>query len=402
MEREKGNKLYSAVDDYTIIDLETTMKYVCSDNKIVEISALKVRNNEISETYSTLINPECRIPLSSIAVHHITDDMVLNAPTIEEALPDFLEFIGDDILIGHNIDTFDLNLLYDLNIALYGSPLTNDYIDTYHLAKRCLPDMQNHRLETLGKYLGLHIDTLHRAENDCKLTHQLYQSLKPLCDSDVSPSFYDDKPKTKKQYSAAQVDREAINSSLFLGKTCIVYGSFKQLTVNQINNIFNVLGAIYVDFFCYSANYLILGDDMYNKYLSGTDDELISNVVSQNIPIISEYDFVRLSKINFSEKIDKIDFEVLEDVAGKTICLTGEFNTGTRQQIINRLTELGAIVRSGVIKSLDYLVIGANGSMNYKKGSTGSKQEKAEQYNLNGANIKILSESNFIKEAVTI
>lgn len=398
MIREKGRKLYEAINNYTVIDLETTMKYVCADNKIIEISAVKVRNNEITDTYTTLVNPECHIPLNATAVNHITNDMVEESPTINEVFPEFLEFIGNDILVGHNIDTFDLNLLYDVKMSLYNKPLTNDYIDTYHLAKRCLPELPNHKLETLGLTLGLNIDTLHRAEDDCKLTHQIYQYLKPLCNSDISPRFYEKKSKAREQYNAAQVNPNSVNNNIFLGKTCIVYGAFKQLSNNQIHNLFNILGTIYVDYFCYSANYLILGEDMYNKYLSGVEDDIISSAVSQRIPILSEYDFVRMGNINFSKENYTANFDVIDDVFGKTICLTGDFRAGTREQIINRLTELGGIVKSSVIKSLNYLIVGSNGSDQYKSGTKGSKHKLAEQYNANGANIKILTENEFIKE----
>lgn len=396
--RNKGTKLYTAVNDYIIFDLETTKRFVSANCKIIEISALKIRNDEIVDIFSTLVNPKGHIPSSATEINNITDIMVMDAPEITEVFPKFLDFIGDDVLIGHNIDTFDLNLIIDISINLYNKPITNFYIDTYHLSKRVLPELSNHRLETLSKHLGIGIDKMHRAENDCMITHKLYMHLKPLLKEQISPCFSEHKPNKKAQYNYAKIKNDFVNNNFFLGKTCIVYGTFRQLSLNQIQQLFKVVGAIYVDFFCYSANYLILGEDMYNKYISGVVDDLINSAVTQRIPVISEFDFIRLSGTEFLPERNATDFDTNFDVSGKTICLTGDFDIAERELIINRLVELGAIVKTGIIKSLDYLIVGGRGSQNYKNGQSGSKQEKVEYYNSIGGNILIISESDFFKD----
>lgn len=73
---EKGNRIDSHVDDYVVLDLETTGHNVLEDS-IIEISAIKVRNNVIVDEFSTLINPEIHIPEMATRVNHITDDMVI-------------------------------------------------------------------------------------------------------------------------------------------------------------------------------------------------------------------------------------------------------------------------------------------------------------------------------------
>ncbi len=399
----KGQKIFSAVDDYVVIDIETCGLNKDERSKIVEISALRYRNDKLTDKFTQLINPKCHIPETATQIHHITDSMVANAPEINEVFDEFLDFIGNDILIGHNIDTYDLNILSEISEDLCGKPILNSYIDTYRLAKMCLTELQNHRLETLVDYLGLSDLQEHRAENDCILTQELYVSLKPLCTAEViSPKFYSPKSKNKAIYNYAWVDKKSVNNNPFIDKTCIVYGAFQQLSTEQINNLFKVLGAVKVDYFCYSADYLILGDEMHKKYTSGIYDDIINSFLSLKKPVLSEYDFVRYGDIAFSENEVNNLCNANYDVNGKTVCLTGNFDIGSREDIINWLTSLGAIVKKGVIKSLDYLIVGNSGSDQYKDETKGTKLKKAEEFNGKGANIQIIYEKDFIKEAETV
>lgn len=398
MNRCKGEKLFTAVDDYTVFDLETTGVNPLKCD-IIEICALRVRNNEIVDMYHTLVNPCKHIPEAATQINHITDDMVATAPKIEDAFSDFLNFIGKDILVGHNIDTFDLNIIYDISEKLYNKPIKNSYIDTYNLSRRCLPELHDHRLETICCDLGIDVPNLHRADNDSRFNHMLYQELKHLLNT-VSPCFYESKPKTKAKYQNAQVNPKSAENNIFLDKTCIVYGAFQQLSLEQTKNLLKVLGAHYIDFFCYSADYLILGDEMHKKYLTGVSDELIDSVRCQKgIVVLSEYDFCRYGDILLSENKNSADFDVPFDINGKLICLTGVFETDTRERITNRLVELGAVVTNNVKKSLNYLIVGNCGNDLWKNGSLGTKEERALYFNSKGSNIQILKENDFIKAA---
>lgn len=395
-----GKKLFAEINDYTVIDLETCGLYGNERKKVIEISALRFRDDKLIEKFSSLVNPGIHIPSKATEKNNITDEMVVNAPIIKDVLLDFIDFIGDDVLIGHNIEAFDYKIISELSSELLGRTIINSYIDTYRLAQRCLPELQNHRLETLALHLELSINGMHRSEYDCMLTQQIYVGLKPLCGKIISPSFYSEKPKTKAKYSYAQVNDDSANDNLLLGKTCIVYGAFQQLSTDQIKKLFDVIGARYVDFFCYSADILILGDDMYKKYISGIDDDIIKNFIGLKKPIMSEYEFTNFCNIGFSSKRNASDFNVKMDLAGKTICLTGEFDIDAdRTRIINRFVELGAVVKNNVIKSLDYLIVGNKGSEFYRSGIKGGKIEKAEGFNAKGAAIKIISESEILTKA---
>lgn len=178
-ERNKGKRLAKYVGDYVVFDLETTGISVAKDD-IVEISAVRARGGAVTDTFSTLINPGRTIPADATAVNGITDEMVREAPGLKEALSGFLEFIGRDVLVGHNIHTFDLNFVYDAALALYGKKVDNDYIDTLYLAKRCLPGISSYKLTDLAAHFGVSAAGAHRALNDCVMNQKCYEELGKL------------------------------------------------------------------------------------------------------------------------------------------------------------------------------------------------------------------------------
>lgn len=171
-----GRKLEKYVSDYVVFDLETTGVSTVSD-EIIEIAALKVVNGRVAGEFSTLVNPLRSIPYSASMVNGITDTMVADAPVLEKVFPDFLEFAGNSVLVGHNIHTFDLKFLYRSAEDLYGKTLDNDYIDTLILAKMCLPQLARRRLVDLASYYHISAEGAHRALNDCYMNHLVFEAL---------------------------------------------------------------------------------------------------------------------------------------------------------------------------------------------------------------------------------
>ena len=111
-DRNKGPRIIDLVSDYVVVDLETTSKYV-NYAEIIEIGALKVVNNEPVDSFSTLVRPDFDIPRSATEINNITNAMVADAPGIRDVMAQFLDFVGNSVLIGHNIASFDVNIIYD-------------------------------------------------------------------------------------------------------------------------------------------------------------------------------------------------------------------------------------------------------------------------------------------------
>ncbi len=164
------------IKDYVLFDIETTGLSPDVD-AIIELSALKVTDNEVVEEYSTLINPNMHIPYYASCINGITDNMVKASPSIKCALREFVSFIGNYILVGHNILRFDLQFIQrDANLYL-GKPLQNDYLDTLIAARRFLPELDSHSLESLANYYNISYKGAHRALADCYINKQVYDSL---------------------------------------------------------------------------------------------------------------------------------------------------------------------------------------------------------------------------------
>lgn len=162
--------------DYVIFDLETTgLSY--EKDAVIEISAIKISGGSVIDEFSTLVNPGMPIPYYATAVNGITDSMVKDAPFIEQALGDFICFIGSDPLLGHNIKSFDMKFIQRDSLRFFGRELDNQCIDTFRIAQRYLPDLGRHSLEALAYHYGVSYEGAHRALADCRINHQVYQCL---------------------------------------------------------------------------------------------------------------------------------------------------------------------------------------------------------------------------------
>lgn len=167
------NKRYTKqiISDYVVIDIESTGLQFQFD-EIIEIGIARVRNNIVVETYSQLIKPIQAINGFITSFTGITNDMVKNMPSILDVKDSVLEFIGDDIILGHNT-AFDLAFL---NFR-FNTKISNQYMDTLQFARKVFPNLKNHKLTTLVKNFNLSKNE-HRALADCISTKQLYDLIK--------------------------------------------------------------------------------------------------------------------------------------------------------------------------------------------------------------------------------
>ncbi len=155
-------------------DTETTGINADKDH-IIEIAAY---DPETKKTYEQLINPGCPIPPEVTAIHHISDEMVADAPDFSEVGKAFAEFCeGDTILIAHNNDSFDQRFLENA-FAQHQIPLPNwRYLDTLKWARRYRPDLPKHSLQFLREIYGFPANNAHRALDDVIVLHQVFSAL---------------------------------------------------------------------------------------------------------------------------------------------------------------------------------------------------------------------------------
>lgn len=170
----RGKQLREYVADYVVYDLETTGMSPGSDS-IIEISAVKVAEHQVTDTFSMLVNPGRPIPYGATAINGITDEMVENEPDISVVFPLFIDFIGDMALVGHNIHCFDMKYIWRVAETLYGKTVSNDYIDTLPMARKKLPALAHHRLVDIAAHYHISTEGAHRALADCMMNQKCYE-----------------------------------------------------------------------------------------------------------------------------------------------------------------------------------------------------------------------------------
>lgn len=156
----KGKSLIEIPNKYIAFDIETTGLDPMYD-EIIETGAIKIEDGKEIETFSTLIKPKYEIDEFITQLTGITNEMVMDAPKINEVLPKFMDFIKDSVILGHNVN-FDINFIYDNLINEDMNPITNDFVDTLRLSRRLLPELKHHRLSDLANYYNIDTTVFNR------------------------------------------------------------------------------------------------------------------------------------------------------------------------------------------------------------------------------------------------
>lgn len=373
MNREnKGTNYGKHTSNYCVVDLETTDVF---NAEIIEIAAIKVRNNIIVDEFSTLVNPGCHIPSSATAVNHITDDMVANAPSIDDVIDAFIEFVNGDVIVGFNNASFDNTIIYDQLLTLRNKYFSNPYIDVHHAARRCLSKVENYKLETICRYYHFSTEGEHRALKDCHLTKACYDNL--------YRDYGDDAFKNRHQYKGGphnSVETKALQTLHGFLETIISDGQISKYEFDSLR--------------LWIENHRDLqGNYPFDRVFNALDHVLADGFVSTE-------ELEQLQSL-FSSYVDPVKsnscHESITTLDNVHVCLTGEFDYGQKSDVITIIESAGGIIDGSVKKkSTELLVVGAKGSDNWKTGNYGGKIQKAMEFNQKGANIKIIEECDFI------
>ncbi len=158
-------------DSYVVFDIETT-GFSSSRNRIIEIGAVRVVDGNITDKFSTFVNPDVPIPFEIEQLTGINDNMVLPYPKIDEILPQFLEFCGDSVLVAHNA-SFDVGFIA-YNASRLNIAFDPTVIDTVALARLLLPKLNRYKLDTVAKALNISLENHHRAVDDAGCTAEIF------------------------------------------------------------------------------------------------------------------------------------------------------------------------------------------------------------------------------------
>ncbi|MGE3466469.1 MAG: PolC-type DNA polymerase III [Pyrinomonadaceae bacterium] len=165
-----------AATEFVVFDLETTGAKA-PPCRITEIGAYRVRNGEVAEKFQTLVNPEMPIPAFITQLTGISDSMVATAPLFADIAHDFLEFIGDSILVAHN-SGFDMRFLnHEIGRVFPDYRVANPCLCTVQLSRKLLPNIVNHKLKTVAEHYSIDLVDHHRAAADAYATAHIFVNL---------------------------------------------------------------------------------------------------------------------------------------------------------------------------------------------------------------------------------
>ena len=174
----RNRNLNKFVDDYVLVDIETTGLSPINDD-IIEIGAIKVENNKMVDTFNQLIKIDRSLPPFITNLTGITDEMLKTGKMPDEVFKEFVNFIGDSVIIGHNVN-FDLGFLSNKCKKYLDYNLVNDYIDTLYLARRLVPHSVNYKLGTLANLFNVSYKGAHRGLKDVEITYEVYNRLREM------------------------------------------------------------------------------------------------------------------------------------------------------------------------------------------------------------------------------
>ena len=164
---------------YTVFDTETTGLEPANGDEIIQFGALRVLNGRLlqQEHFDQLVDPRCALKPASIAIHGITDTMLVGQPTIDQVLPAFHDFCADTVLVGHNV-AFDMRFL-EIKEATLGFRFDQPVLDTLLLSAVAHPNQESHSLEAIMQRLGIEMDQRHNALADATATAKVFIRLLP-------------------------------------------------------------------------------------------------------------------------------------------------------------------------------------------------------------------------------
>jgi DNA polymerase III epsilon subunit family exonuclease len=165
--------------EFSVFDLETSGLYPDKD-EILEIAALKLRGREIIDRFEALVRPTKSVPLEAEKVHGLNEIFLLaNGRRIEVVMKDFFDFIGNSIVVGHNIREFDWLFILQ-HCQKFNLPLpSNKMIDTLELSRKILP-LPSYTLTNVARYFGHEHVNAHRAMPDVEFNAKIFIELMEL------------------------------------------------------------------------------------------------------------------------------------------------------------------------------------------------------------------------------
>lgn len=259
-----SNSIIDFPNEYVMIDTETTGFSVEWDS-LIEIGALKIRGGEVVDTFETFVKLDGELPDFITELTGITDAMLADAPAPQEAVKAFLDFLGNDVIVGYNV-RFDIGFIREDIKQYFGQEMNNDYIDCMRIARKLFPEEKHHRLKDMRKLLGIGVDKEHRASHDCVATKAVFEQLRNVAIEKYGTIDDFKKSFAHKDLKAGDISTKNTSFDVthpLFGMTCVFTGTLEKMTRREAMQAVVDVGGTVGDNVTKDTNFLVLGNNDY-------------------------------------------------------------------------------------------------------------------------------------------
>ncbi len=317
---------------FVVFDLETTGFSPVSD-RIIEFGAVKVRNGEIIDRFSSFVNPEIPIPFAIEQLTGINDNMVIEAPKIEKVLREFIAFVGDAVLVAHNAE-FDMSFILEKEKD-HQIQLMHTSVDTLGISRLLYPRNAKHNLAAMTKLMSIPLTNHHRAVDDAEATALIFLKMIPMLEERGASTLSDINVLSKKE--KAVIAKLPSYHVIILAKNEIGRVNLYRLISDSHLNYFYKRPKIPKSLLEKYREGLIVGSaceagEIFRAVISGQSEEHIANLVSfydylEVQPILNNEFMLysdRYPNINTEEDLKNLNMEVIKlgDKWGKPVVAT--------------------------------------------------------------------------------
>lgn len=365
------------MDKIVVFDVETPNG---RNNRICSIGLTVIENSTIIDTQYYLVNPECEFDNQNIRIHGIKKEDVVNAPIFPMVWDRIINFFHSSLVVAHNAN-FDLCVLRK-TLQAYGIIESIVYfVDTLSMSRSMEIDVDDYKLSTLCTRFDIPLDHHHAGSDSYACAKLLCRLLKDGANLDVfTRSFSLDSSAT---VISKYPPRLSMNSQALLTLNGILSG----ITCD------NVLVEAEID---YLQNWLDENTDLKGNYPYDKIYSTMSIALADGILTRSELEYMLdlFKKVTNPVAENACDCERL-DVTGKNICLSGEFDFGSKADVNTILLSRGAIIQENVTSKTEILLVGGQGSSAWSAGNYGNKVKKALEMQNKGINVLLIREADF-------
>ena len=367
--------------NYTVFDVETANN---QRDSICQIGIIRYENEQVTYEKGFLINPEVEFNYYNSRIHGITAEDVIYAPKFPEVWQEIKEYFDHTILVAHNAKSMDLCALYR-TLQRYDLPMVdNSYICTLELAKKIFQKnnaVDCYKLNVLSKMYDIQLENHHDALEDTRACFEILKKFKAQYPKAIIPKHYD------------------FNKTADGGSSTVEPGfrSLYSKNTQEMQRLQEIIKSMMEDNVITDEEMAILQDwlkqhaGLAGFYPFDKIQTMVETIMADGImDEMEQGQLLRLldAFINPQTENVRIDFK------DKTVCLSGEFDRGSKKQVEEMLTAKGASVLPTVTGKTDILILGQAGSAAWKYGNYGSKYEKARRLIEKGRNIVIVRESD--------